>query len=168
MGNVSIGAFVETDKSGGSMSFNLDRMIERKDRQREIDKNRFEELDSDLCMCCHAYGADKRSLFISCLYELKEAVPEMIDLSGVELDNFKKGYYLRICKHCRAEFIDMLRTWFSEGVGRRGAPKDHDGGELWESASKNIPVRIDGATVMMTEEGYLEYKEKNGNNQNTP
>jgi len=38
----------------------------------DIDDKRFEEHDEALCMLCGAYGNDKRSLLISCFYDISE------------------------------------------------------------------------------------------------
>lgn len=105
-------------------------LIERTQQRRNRDKERYEQHDSDLCMLCGAYGADKRSLFISCFYEVSEVVPEAIDLFEVE-GMEKRGYYLRICKTCRRHLLQHLQEWRKERVARREIPKDHDGYE-WD------------------------------------
>lgn len=133
----------------------MTRMIEESKRRREVDAQRFKDADMDLCMCCHAYGEDKRSLWVDCLYAVHEVVPEAIDLSGVEPEpkNHNHGYYLRICKACRGRFLTMMGEWWKAGVGRRDIPKDHDGhDEYQDDAERNIPCRINGAIVMLTRE----------------
>ena len=135
----------------------IKKMIDEVKQERKADKERYKNLDDDLCMLCHAYGTDKRSLTIDCFYQIKEVVPEAIDMHLLEND---KGYYLRICKSCRGELLGLLKTWRDNCISRRGIAKDHDGcPEEWVTADANIPVRINGAVVMMTEENYTEYKE---------
>jgi hypothetical protein len=134
----------------------LEDLLERRQR----DKKRWKELDGDLCQLCHAYGPDKRNLFIHCGYAVHEVVPEAIDLSEVE-DFETRGYYLRICKTCRAKLLEKMEEWRNERVARRDIPKDHDGEEYWD-LEKNIPVRVNGATVMMDEEEYAEYRRRHG------
>lgn len=117
------------------------------------DAVRFAESDDDLCMCCHAYGEDKRSLWIDCFYAVDEVIPEAINISGVDPSptNHQRGYYLRICKSCRARFLGMMDTWWKDGVARRDIPKDHDGDiECETDPDRNIPVRIHGAVAMLT------------------
>lgn len=131
---------------------------------READKKRFEGLDRDLCMVCGAHGADKRSLVVSTGYDMTEAVDRFIDLHLVEGRLNGMGYYLLICKSCRGEFIGMVRKWYES---RRDLSQrynlDHDGhvdDEEWESEERNVPVRVDGQTVMMTTEQFEEYNKR--------
>lgn len=124
----------------------------------ERDAKRFEEHDSDLCMLCFACGGDMRSLFVSCLYAVHEAVPEAIDLwlCGEGLKD--RGYYLCICKTCRGTFLTMMESWRTERIALREIEKDSDG--FIPLTEANIPVRVHGAVVMMTKEQYAEYLSK--------
>lgn len=134
----------------------LERILKETKQRRAVDKERFENINKDLCQICWAFGADKRSLFIDCWYVLSEAVEEIIDIHDCGLDSHKEGWYLRVCKTCRAQFIGMLRQWAVEGRERRALSKNHDGcveGDM----DRNIPVQIDGARVMMNAEEYEEY-----------
>ena len=135
-------------------------VIEQTKRRRGIDKKRFEELDKDLCMMCLAYGADKRILYIECMYAIHEMVPEAMDLFSA--DNKQIGYTLRICKACRGAFLDMLGKWREERMARRTTLKDHDGNDELDEPGYDIPVRVNGAIVMMNEDQYREFKEKKG------
>jgi len=65
----------------------LKQMVEASNRRQEVDAQRFKDADMDLCMCCHAHGADKRSLWVDCLYAVHEVIPEAIDLGKVEPSN---------------------------------------------------------------------------------
>lgn len=133
----------------------LKQMIEEAKRRRQEDAHRFKDSDSDLCMCCHAYGEDKRSLWVDCFYEVREVVPEAIEINGVEPkpERHQGGYYLRICKACRGRLLTMLGEWWRTGVDRRDIPKDHDGHDEFEpDPERNIPVRVNGAIVMLTRE----------------
>lgn len=104
----------------------FDSMIQKIQLRRERDKVRFETLDDDLCMLCGAYGPDKRNLVIECFYDVSEAVPEAIDLGLVDVYN-NRGWYLRVCKNCRGEFLDLLADWRKQRIALRNTPKDHDG-----------------------------------------
>ena len=131
----------------------------REGKEREVaGKQAFEELDEELCMICHAYGPDKRSLVIRCFYGIHEFVPEALDMELV--DGFKSGdYFLRICKVCRSGFLVAMEDWRNVRVSLRGEPKDSDGGIGYdEYEGSMIPVRIAGATVMITPDQYEEYK----------
>ncbi len=131
----------------------LTEIIERSKRRRIEDAERFKALDSDLCMCCHAYGSDKRSLWVDCFYEVREVVPEAIEISGVDPKpgSHQSGYYLRICKACRGRFLSMMGEWWKAGLDRRDTAKDHDGHDEYEpDPERNIPIRVNGAIVMLT------------------
>lgn len=135
-------------------------MIEDIQERQEKDAKRFEEHDKNLCMLCHAYGTDKRSLFVSCFYDVSEVVPEIIDLHGVEHLE-AHDYYLRICKVCRAEFLQHLQEWRNERISLRDVTKNHDGYLLEnddEDSEAIIPMRVNGITVMMTPEQAEEYR----------
>ena len=137
----------------------LRRLIDELESKRKNDAQRFKDMDPDLCMCCHAYGEDKRSLWVDCFYEVREVVPEAIEISGVEPEpkNHNRGYYLRICKSCRGRFLTMMGEWWKTGVDLRDTPKDHDGRDDYEpDPERNIPVRVNGAIVMMTREEWAE------------
>ena len=149
---------MEQDKN--TMLESIGSIIAKEDERRKTDAIRYEELDGDLCQLCHAYGADKRSLYISCFYSIHEVIPEIIDLSmcdGVP-DN---GYYLRLCKSCRGRLLDMLEKWRNECVGLRNKPKDHDGSIEEQDENANIPLRVNGRIVMVTEEEFYAEKENN-------
>lgn len=131
----------------------LNDLLRETDERRERDKARFEALDGDLCQLCYAYGCDKRSLVVDCFYAVHELVPEAIDLHLVEGRLNKRGYYLRICKRCRGEFLMAMQRWARERMTHRAELKDHDGDTLDdEDEERCVPMRVAGATVMMTVE----------------
>ncbi len=134
----------------------LGQILDKIKENRNADAKAFEALDKDLCMLCGAYGADKRSWQSSCFYAIDEAVPEALDL--------KDGFYLRICKSCRGRYLEGLRRWREECVGLRGFTKDHDG-YLYDTEEemdpeRNIPVRRNGVTVLLTREEWDHLKKK--------
>jgi hypothetical protein len=136
---------------------NLSDMLHKKQTQREQDAATFQSCDDNLCMICNAYGTDKRSLFISSFYEMKEVAPEFLDLADVP--DFKdRGYYLRICKSCRGEILDAIRQAINVRCELRSEPKDHDGTVDYDDGGSSIPVRINGRTVMMNVWQYEEYQ----------
>lgn len=129
----------------------IDKLIETPNQQR------YDEHDDDLCMLCHAYGADKRSLHISAFYRLTEFIPELIDLRDVE-DTDKDTYYLRICKHCRAELFRHLKEWRKEAVDRRDKVKNHDGRVLDNQMGDQIYIRRNGESIPVTRQQYEKFK----------
>lgn len=136
----------------------LEKLIKDRKERQERDKARYDDLDEQLCMICHAYGNDKRSLFVSCFYAVHETVPEAIDLSLT--DQKDKGYYLRICKMCRAEFLTMMGKWRTNRTAMRNIPKDHDGGIDYAVTDKTVPVRLNGMTIMLSPDEFKRFKEK--------
>lgn len=139
------------------ISTGLRDMLERIRRKQEADAERFKGLDGDLCQLCHAYGEDKRSLWIDCGYDVAEVVPEMMDTRCFEdPDAAKRGHYLRFCKSCRGRLLSAMKEWRRECIALRGTPKDHDGHVEDDDPERNIPVRVNGAIVMLTHEEWDE------------
>lgn len=136
------------------------KMIADTNARRETDAKRFLESDRDLCMICWAYGEDKRSMYLSCGYAVNEAVPEALDTFGVGHDYVGRGYFLNLCKSCRASMLGHMRAFADERRALRNVPKDHDGHVYEENPEANIPMRIDGAIVMLTKEQWDALKNK--------
>jgi hypothetical protein len=144
--------------SGGQTEMNLDDYIRQVKARREKDARRYAELDEDTCMLCNAQGPDMRSLFVSCFYSIEEVLPEAISMHDVPDAPDPRAYYLRICKTCRASFLSKLAEWWNERSEWRDIAKDSDGSP--EICYGTIPVRINGAIVMMSEEQYEEYQRR--------
>ena len=96
--------------------------VEAIDQRRALDAKRFAEHDPNLCMICGDQDLDRRSLFLDCFYNIKEAVPEAIDLADCSAEVNTRGFYLRICKDCRSELLQHLRDWRNESFGIRCQP----------------------------------------------
>jgi hypothetical protein len=72
------------------------------------------------CQVCGDVGEDRRTIYVSCFYALEE----VSDKFAITEDN---QYKLRVCKGCRAIFMDMLGN-FVEGKGCKGVDGlDSDG-----------------------------------------
>ena len=120
------------------------------------DARAYEKADDDLCMLCGAKGQDKRTLLMRCFYEIREMVPEALNLAEVkeykdkDMDSF---YFLRICKCCRAKFLGHIKDWREETVALRGKMKDYDGyideDDREEDPERNIPIRENGIIKMI-------------------
>lgn len=136
----------------------LERILQASVERRAAGAAAFAARDQDLCMLCGAHGPDKRSLFIDCGYAVYEVVPEVLDVQDLELKR-GRGYYLLICKSCRASLLTKMQEWRDERVSLRDLPKDHDG-ELLElgDAERNIPVRVHGAIQMMTHDEWMTWR----------
>jgi len=126
--------------------------------RRKADAERFANLNHDLCMICGAYGPDKRRWIMDCFYAVEEVIPEAIDLYECEGELKGQGYYLRLCKTCRGTFLDALEKAANLRRTYRGISKGPDG-NVGCSEDAIIPVRINGATMWMTEAQYAEYKQ---------
>lgn len=133
------------------------------------------------CDKCGKTGEDRRTLWMACFYAMDELpVPfKQVAIRGVHQDHisdeessFFKGikrpifkdtpeceerqyrfYTLRVCKECRASWMDAISAWFSQS-GKRDA------------TGTGVFGRKNGAAYEMTEEeikakwGFLEVIEK--------
>jgi hypothetical protein len=90
------------------------------------------------CQICGKEDNDCRTLRLRYLYNLSE-ISDKFQLEKTEDDTL---YSLRTCKDCRGSFLGLLRYWVE--------------GNLVEAETtdpaKNIPVRVNGRTVMMNKE----------------
>ena len=138
----------------------LEEHFVRREERGERDAKRFHNHDEAECMLCGAYGDDKRSLFLRCFYDVTEAVTEFIDLRKVK-DFEDRGFYLRICKSCRARLLQHLRQWGDECRALQDKPKDHDGCLLDENTESDlVPVRTDGVIEYITVDEWHRRREK--------
>ena len=112
---------------GNLDSFATENFGPRQNYKREIDAIRFRILNEDGCQLCNAKGQNMRNLFLECLYDLNEYIPELIDTDMVRNTMYRGTYYLRICKSCRARFLNHLKEWREECVALRACKKDSDG-----------------------------------------
>ena len=79
----------------------------------------------------------------------------------------KRGFYtLRVCKSCRAEWMQAIETWFRLGRAVRRDAEDDDPGEPNYIAPDGTPgyvwVRRGGATVLATPEEIRAMEERGG------
>src|SRR5690606_30505704 len=110
---------------------------------------------------CHAEGKDKRFLTMSCGYAVDEMVPEMKRLDRDAYPNMWAPFGINLCKSCRARLLGHMQQWRDECVALRGRPKDHDGHlEDEYDPDRNIPVRVNGVTQMMTADEYEAFRSR--------
>jgi hypothetical protein len=123
-------------------------------------------MSKEICQRCGEKDYDRRTLWMSCLYEMAELdVPfeqksvtvrvdkvlkanESFEGKPIETSEFRPHFYtLLVCKGCRGDWMGAIEKWFKEKPIR-------------ESCGSGIFVRRNGATVEITEE---EWKEENPN-----
>jgi hypothetical protein len=96
----------------------------------------------DTCQKCQAEEDDLRTLWMACFYEMNELdlpfTKQTILEGGNEKDK-RTFYTLRVCKNCRARWMDMIKTWFHFDF-KRPSPKT------------GIYVRHYGTNIELTEE----------------
>lgn len=118
--------------------------------------------EGELCARCKQYGSDRRTLWMGCLYAMEELSQVPFEKKEVELRPIDPTsdrtirtmpfYTLRVCKLCRASWLNAISMWFSSAVSPEIADK--------LIGNANIPVRIRGSVQYMTEAEYAEYKGK--------
>jgi hypothetical protein len=99
--------------------------LEKIKAERSADAKRWDSLSDNICQVCNTKGEDRRTLFISCLYSLKEVSPLFIDL--FETPQKERGFALRICKGCRARLLGYLQKWVQEQGRVADSHLDDDG-----------------------------------------
>lgn len=66
--------------------------------------------DKETCQRCKEVGEDRRTLWMACLYRMDEL--------GLPFQERKEGdkyfYTLLVCKDCRADWMAMIKLWFTE------------------------------------------------------
>ena len=120
------------------------------------------------CDKCGKKGEDRRTLWMACFYAMNELqVPfEQVAIRGTlqqktgeeqsaifehvknpvftdhpEADERQHGFFtLRVCKECRASWMDAISSWFNSGSEKR------------KSTGTGVFGRKNGATYEMTEE----------------
>jgi len=96
----------------------------------------------ETCQVCGQEGEDRRTLKLRYFYELEE-ISEKFQQVPIDEDGATDVFYmLRTCKDCRGDFLELLRRWIN---GEFVQPESDD-------PKRNIPVRKDGRTVMVTRE----------------
>ncbi|GEM_PF-6950169 len=99
-----------------------------------------------LCQICNEEGHDRRTLRVQYLYDLSEIsgklTKEDVIIRFANGEEAKSTFWtIETCKNCRGIFLGALRHWTSGCVTQNDSDPD-----------RNIPVRIDGRTVLMTTE----------------
>jgi len=98
------------------------------------------------CQICGKQDQDARTLSLRYNYKLSE----ISDKFQTEPDG---TYSIRTCKSCRGSFLDVLKQWTEGG---------------FVEAVRNIPVRVQGRTVMMNDEEWKAHTAERGEPRREP
>ena len=97
-----------------------------------------------ICQKCKEEGEDRRTLWMACLYEMNElAIPfceESLFTNDYPRCDGRKFYTLRVCKDCRASWMQAIKDWFNEPIVKE------------ESCGSGIYIRENGINKEITEE----------------
>jgi hypothetical protein len=101
---------------------------------------------SEECQRCKENGEDRRTLYMTCFYEMAElGLPfdnqDMFETSDPR-ENPVNFYTLRVCKECRSEWLHAIQDWFNASLP----------GERFTACGSGIYVRDFGANREVTDE----------------
>jgi len=100
------------------------------------------------CVRCNEVDEDRRTLWMACFYQMNELeLPFEKQIITDKEDRKHNFFTLRVCKRCRADWMEAIRDWFNTPIGPES------------SCGSGIYVRRFGDTVEVTEE---EFREKYG------
>jgi|SRR6185503_610635 len=105
----------------------------------------------EACQRCHEIDEDRRTLAMACFYEMDELKIPFKHEESVEQGRL---YTLRVCKRCRADWMESIQNWFfninldeeSCGSGifvmRNGVPVEISDEEWYSMYPDSEPVRF--------------------------
>lgn len=99
----------------------------------------------EACQRCHEVDDDRRTLIMSCFYEMDELrLPFKHEYLSTHIqDQGQKFYTLRVCKECRADWLHAIQDWF----GKKPEPP--------EPIGSGIYIRDFGATREISDEEWV-------------
>lgn len=99
---------------------------------------------SEMCIRCKEVDEDRRTLWMACFYEMNE-----LGLPFVESQSCydQKMYTLRVCKSCRADWMNAIKKWFHDIVPQ-------------ESCGSGIFVMQAGVPIEITMEEWEKLRDK--------
>lgn len=75
---------------------------------------------AEMCIRCKEIDEDRRTMWMACFYEMDElGLP--FDQKHLELaytDTKQQFYTMRVCKSCRADWMNAIKKWFHDIVPR--------------------------------------------------
>jgi len=66
----------------------------------------------ETCQRCKRSGEDRRTLWMACFYAMHEIERVPFDHKEIE-GNPNRFYTLRVCKSCRASWMQAIENWFT-------------------------------------------------------
>jgi hypothetical protein len=102
---------------------------------------------TEKCMKCKKEGEDRRTLYMSCFYDMDElAVPfvheKLYKIDVPVPDAIIECFTIRVCKKCRADWLHMIEAWFNINM------------PIFASCGSGIFIRKFGVNVEVTEEEF--------------
>lgn len=98
-------------------------------------------MSEEICQRCKEVDEDRRTLWMSCFYEMMEMLMPFVQVES-QLEKDKKYYphlyTLRVCKSCRDDWMNAIQSWFNNKP------------EVKESCNSGIFVRDKGAISEIT------------------
>lgn len=109
------------------------------------------------CPLCHTedVSGDLRTLRIGCGYDLSE-VSDLLQPTEALVRGVGRPlpmWSIRICKSCRGDFIGLLRQFINTQLATATAREVEE-----MNPERNIPVRVDGRCIMMTEPEWRHFR----------
>jgi hypothetical protein len=98
---------------------------------------------SEKCQRCNEVDYDRRTIWMNCFYDMSELdIPfSNITIKSDPTDTFYHFYTLRVCKDCRAQWMQSIKNWFNSP-------------EKPASSGSGIFIRENGACVEISEEEF--------------
>jgi len=130
--------------------------------RREIAAERFAEHNRQSCMMCGAVGEDMRTIVVSSGWEMSALVEELIDLAEVDSPLQGRGYYCRVCKSCRGDYLRSMKFWAQACRRKRGKALTNDGAvisgaQVGPGTEFSVPVLQGGFVTWLREDDYEKY-----------
>lgn len=99
------------------------------------------ELKVEECQRCKEVGEERRILWMSCCYEMDELGLPLTHIDPIRNDDVPMRFYtMRVCKTCRALWMQYIKLWFITPDNKKAA------------CNSGIFVRELGATIEISRE----------------
>ena len=106
----------------------------------------------DRCARCGKVGEDRRTLWMACFYAMDELDIPFKQITICDDAGTNRGFFsLRVCKTCRASWMDALEKWFKATEWER----EHTTGT-------GVFVRKNGVSVELNPEEVEQWKSEHG------
>lgn len=103
----------------------------------------------ETCQRCGEDGQDRRTLHMSCFYQMEELGLPFEKMDFIADEGYPvQTYMLRVCKDCRAEWMEAIKKWF------------HEKPTINKETGTGVYIRKNGATVEATEKEVEEMRNR--------